>query len=376
MINRGRLAARLAALSVLAVAGSSLIPLHFATAQVVVPTRADEACGPASGTQARNLAFPATHVAVHWDGHPEAEVQISFSRDGKSFGETISAERDEVGEQRHDGRTYGAVLVVDDAVSVRIETDRVVGRLCVLAMADGEPKVERRVVPPGRPAGAAVAQPAITPRSGWGADESLRFKGGKEIWPPEFYQVKKLLVHHTATKNRDRDPKATLRSIYRYHAVTQGWGDIGYNYLIDETGTIYKGRHSHNIGESDDRITGDDSNGKGVRAGHAFGFNVGTVGVALLGTLTKQDATAKARSALESFLAWEASVRGIADPAGSSDYVNEVDPQYYKVNMPNIAGHRDVNETACPGGAFYDTLPTIRKNVAAILAASGGTATQ
>jgi hypothetical protein len=124
----------------------------------------------------------------------------------------------------------------------------------------------------------------------------------------------------------------------------------------------------------EDRITGDDTTGKSVRAGHAFGFNVGTVGVALLGTLTRQDATAK--SALESFLAWEASVRGIADPAGSSDYLNEVDPQYYKANMPNIAGHRDVNETECPGGVFYDTLPTIRSNVTAILVASGGTATQ
>jgi hypothetical protein len=172
----------------------------------------------------RNLAFPATHVAIHWDGHPNAEVKVSFSRDGNSFGETVSAERDEVGEHRQDGRTYGAVLVVEDAVAVRIETDRGVGRLCVLAMADGEPKVERRVVPPGRPASAAVAQPTITPRSGWAADESLRFKGGKEIWAPEFHSVKKLLVHHTATKNRDRDPKATLRSIYRYHAVTQGWG--------------------------------------------------------------------------------------------------------------------------------------------------------
>jgi N-acetylmuramoyl-L-alanine amidase len=53
--------------------------------------------------------------------------------------------------------------------------------------------------------------------------------------------VQKLIVHHTATQNNDPDPPATIRSIYYYHAVTQGWGDIGYNFLIDEAGNLYEG---------------------------------------------------------------------------------------------------------------------------------------
>jgi hypothetical protein len=362
---------RFAGLTALAVAGSALVPLQMVSAEVVVHTRADEVCGPVSGSQVRKLAFPASHVALHWDGNPDAVVKLRVSADGKSFGEATPMDLDEVGEQRHDGRTYAAVQALDtDAVAVTVESDRTIGRLCVLAMADGARTVERRVMPAGKPASGTVAQPTIKSRTDWGADETLRFKGATEIWPPEFYPVTNLIVHHTATKNRDRDPKATIRSIYRYHTVTQGWGDIGYNFLIDEAGNVYKGRYSHDEGATADNITGNNSVGKGVRAGHAYGFNAGTVGVALLGTLTSVDATSAAKTSLEKFLAWEASSRPnpkdptvTLDPTGTYDYVSPVDPTYSKQALPTIAGHLDVNSTECPGGAFYKGLPTIRTNV-------------
>ena len=31
------------------------------------------------------------------------------------------------------------------------------------------------------------------------------------------------------------------------HAVTRGWGDIGYNYLIDQKGNIYEGRYEETL---------------------------------------------------------------------------------------------------------------------------------
>src|SRR2546422_576845 len=133
----------------------------------------------------------------------------------------------------------------------------------------------------------------------WRANESLRFDStGKEIWPPAFYPVQKLIVHHTATQNNDPDPAATVRSIYYYHAVTQAWGDIGYNFLIDEAGRIYEGRHTFDYA-SGTSPTGEDSRGYGVTGAHAQGFNSGTVGIALLGTLSNQDATAAAKNGLE-----------------------------------------------------------------------------
>src|SRR5690606_37712611 len=82
-------------------------------------------------------------------------------------------------------------------------------------------------------------------RSGWGADESLRFDdGGDEIWPPEYFPTQALTVHHTAGTNGDPDPAATVRAIYYFQCVTEGWGDIGYHLLIDEAGLVYEGRAS------------------------------------------------------------------------------------------------------------------------------------
>src|SRR5204862_7471537 len=169
-----------------------------------------------------------------------------------------------------------------------------------LAMAESAPALSATSATASTStASSPVPQPAVVPRSGWGADESLRFdSSGNETWPPAFYPVQKLIVHHTATQNNDPDPAATVRSIYYYHAVTQGWGDIGYNFLIDEAGHVYEGRYSrpYAAGESP---TGQDANGNGVTAAHAQGYNSGTVGLALLGSLTTQDATPAARPALE-----------------------------------------------------------------------------
>ena len=347
-------------------------------AQVVVKPKAGEVSAHVDGTALLALPFAARHVALHWAGHPDATVTLATSSDGVRFGPAQDAGRDEVGEHRGDGETYGTILRAEGTVAVRVDTDRPIGRLTVLALADGE-RVTTYV--PGKPlaAGASVAQPAVQARSAWGADESLRFKGPNEVWPPAFYPVQKLVVHHTAGQNADPDPRGTIRSMYYYHAVTQRWGDIGYNFLIDEAGTVYKGRHSHTTAtpskaspSPDDTLTGEDGKGGIVTAGHAYGFNNGTVGVALLGTLVDRDATPAARRALEEVLAWKADAHGL-DPNGTSTYVHPVSGA--QTVFPNIAGHNDVNATECPGTVFYDTLPALRSAVAARIAASAGATT-
>src|SRR3989442_8575609 len=122
----------------------------------------------------------------------------------------------------------------------------------------------------------------------------------------------------------------------------------------------------------DDTITGEDGSGSGVTGAHALNYNSGTMGVALLGTLTNQDATPAAKSALEDLLAWKADSHYI-DPLGASLYTNPVSG--LQATFPNIAGHRDVAATECPGGTFYATLPTVRADVAARIAAAGSTTT-
>ena len=251
-------------------------------------------------------------------------------------------------------------MVARHADVVRVYTDRPLRRLTVLWLKD------KGSAPPEAPTArsSAYSQPTVLRRADWGADESLRFgAGGTETWPSAYYPVQKLIVHHTATQNNDPNPAATVRSIYYYHAVTQGWGDIGYNFLIDEAGRIYEGRHTvdYPAGASP---TEENAAGEAVTAAHAVGYNSGTVGIALLGTLTNQNATAAARSALERLLAWESDRHSI-DPQGASLYTNPVNGT--RSTFPNIAGHRDVGSTECPGGAFYSTLPSIRSNVAALI---------
>ena len=329
---------------------------------------------PVERMQTVKLSRAFADLAVHWHGNASARLEIALSRDGQAFGKRQRVLLDEVGEATRGRETYGAVMPANGARFIRIWSDRPLRRVTVVGFGDRAPPLVSlgsetgvRSLATTTSTAAGVAQPSVIPRSGWGADESLRFDAtGKEIWPPAFYPVQKVIVHHTATQNNDPDPAATIRAIYQYHAVTQGWGDIGYNFLIDESGRIYEGRYSRQYapGESP---TGEDVNGNGVTAAHTQGYNSGTVGIALLGTLTNQDATPAARSALEHLIAWIDDMHAI-DPEGSALYTNPVNGT--QATFPNIAGHRDLAATECPGGTFYATLPTIRSDVAALIAAA------
>jgi hypothetical protein len=310
------------------------------------------------------LSRGTTQIAFYWAGAPGARLTYALSRDGRRFAAPRSVLRDETGGGRTAGETYGAIIATRGASAVRVRSARPLPRLTLLELADRGPRLVVAVAARQLTA-ETYAQAPVIPRAGWGADESLRFDAsGKEVWPPAFYPVQKVIVHHTATQNGDPNPAATIRSIYYYHAITQAWGDIGYNFLIDESGRVYEGRYSrpYAAGESP---TGEDASGNGVTAAHAQGYNSGTVGIALLGTLTDRDATPAARAALEKLIAWIDSTHGI-DPQGASLYTNPVSGT--QRTFPNIAGHRDVGATECPGGTFYATLPTIRSDVASLIA--------
>jgi hypothetical protein len=247
-------------------------------------------------------------------------------------------------------------------------------RAVAINVTDGPP-----VAVAGRTSGAEALSNCRS-RAEWGADESLRFDAaGNEIWPPDFYDVQAMTVHHTATSNNDPDPEARVRAIYRYHAVDRGWGDIGYHYLIDEAGHIYEGRWSGNPslacskgGDGAD-FAHDGADGL-VTAGHTGGYNSGNVGIALLGEFTTHPRfggtpKAAALSALEDALAELASRHGL-DPRGTVDYVNPVSGDT-KDAIATISGHRDWSSTECPGERLYQQLPQIRENVAAKVGQAG-----
>jgi hypothetical protein len=62
-----------------------------------------------------------------------------------------------------------------------------------------------------------------------------------------------------------------VRGIYAYHVKSNGWSDIGYNFLVDRFGRAYEGRAG-----------GMDSSSSGS---HTGGFNKDSFAVSLLGRL-------------------------------------------------------------------------------------------
>ncbi len=186
-------------------------------------------------------------------------------------------------------------------------------------------------------------EPPIISRAQWGADELLRFdEQGREIWPPQYRAPQKIFIHHTAGSNTITDPAAAVRAIYYYHAVTRGWGDIGYNFLVDRQGRIYEGRYG---GEVDGRL---------VVGGHTYGYNYGSLGISVLGNYQNAPVPAAAEEALVRFLAARANRYGI-HPLEPGFFVNTWFPF-------GVLGHRDANSrTVCPGNYLYGRLPAIRQ---------------
>lgn len=209
-----------------------------------------------------------------------------------------------------------------------------------------------------RPASAApAASYTLLSRAQWGADETLRFRGGTERWPSEYHPVQTLTVHHTDDGSANPDPAAVVRAIYRTDAAE--YGDMGYNYLIDKAGVVYEGRWS-----GTDGTPAHDASGRMVTGAHVKDYNSGNIGIALLGTLTTTPASTAARTALVRLLADLARRHALA-PLGKVVYVNPVSGAGRPA--PVIGGHRHWAATDCPG-TLYTAMPSIRDDVAALLA--------
>lgn len=193
----------------------------------------------------------------------------------------------------------------------------------------------------------SVPQPVVS-RTGWGCPEGQN----ASQWAPEYTTVTHFIIHHTVSENSGLDWAAHVRSIWNYHTNSLGWGDIGYNYLIDPNGVIYEGR----------------AGGDGSIGAHFSCMNSKTMGIALIGTFTSVSPTNNALNSLKNLLAWKATTLNI-DPDGWG-YHNPS-----ALTMWNISGHRDGNTssngcpggTSCPGDVLYNLLPIIRADVASLI---------
>ncbi len=162
------------------------------------------------------------------------------------------------------------------------------------------------------------------------------------LWPQEYSpSIKLIAVHHTAGKvsGDTRSGAERMRAIYQYHAVSRGWGDIGYHYVIDEGGQVYEGR----------------AGGDYVIAGHAYCNNTGTIGVALMGNFEVEEPTQAQMKSLQKLIAYLGDKYHI-DPNGTT--------VYHGKTLPTVVGHRDLLSTTCPGYYAYAVLDQVRRNAA------------
>jgi hypothetical protein len=176
----------------------------------------------------------------------------------------------------------------------------------------------------------------VITRAQWGANESLRFDDdGKEKWTPRYAPIQKVIIHHTVTSTGGSDPASIIRAIYHYHAVSLGWGDIGYNYLVDQQGRVYEGRHG----------------GQDVIGAHTYGNNTGSMGIAAIGNFEISNTSGDALGAMGRVIG---ELAPHVDPLGSGSFGNHS-------NIPNVCAHRDFMATECPGDSIYTRLPDIRQ---------------
>lgn len=216
-------------------------------------------------------------------------------------------------------------------------------------------------------------RPQYLSRAAWGADESYRYNpDGTLDTPPAFYPVQALTVHHSGEDIPAPDPIAHIRGIYYKQAVTQDWGDIGYQLLIDAEGRVYEGTYSDTdavpvFGPS----LGADGLPMMVNGSHVGGFNAGNIGICMLGNFMTAPPTAAALRSLTQVLALLAAVTRL-NPLGTTNYRNPVSGA--TATIATISGHQDwhdanpaAGDTLCPGDHLYALLPDIRRDVDALM---------
>ncbi|WP_432546381.1 N-acetylmuramoyl-L-alanine amidase [Kineococcus sp. SYSU DK004] len=208
----------------------------------------------------------------------------------------------------------------------------------------------------------AAAAPTIRSRAEWGADESLR-RGSPGYSPT----IKACVVHHTAdggSYSQSQVP-AVIRGMYRYHTVSLGWSDLGYNFVVDRFGGIWEGRAGG--------IT------RPVVGAHAGGFNAETFGVSMMGDFTSVAPPAAMLESVARVIAWKLSLHGL--PALGSTRLRSAGggTARYKagtdVTLRIVNAHRDVGFTACPGNVGFTKMDQIRSRVAQLMGGATTAAT-
>lgn len=210
------------------------------------------------------------------------------------------------------------------------------------------------------PRQAPAAAPVIISRAEWGA----------AAVPPRaaasYGTVSLAFVHHTVSANTytPADSPRIVLSIAKYHRDSNGWNDIGYNFLVDRFGQVFEGR----AGGIDQAVIG----------AQAGGWNSQSTGIATIGDYGATPLPEASMAVLTRLIAWKLTLHAVP-LAGTVQLVSGGGkenryPYGQKVLLHRVSGHRDGCTTECPGNVLYGQLDDLRARVAAAGPTTGTTA--
>lgn len=320
----------------------------------------------AQGAWRSTTLATSTHsmVAFTWTGRRDPRIRIRSRVQGRwtEWQRVALMHEEPDADAAERSATRGTHLLWigrSDGIHIRVDGHRPADLSLVLLhprRLRSDRKVAAGAGGPGLMRRTATAKPKLLKRKAWGADESWR------DGPPRFNStLQQVHIHHTASGNdySEDDVPGLLRGFYRYHTKSLGWSDIGYNFLIDKFGRAWVGRAG--------------GPGKLVRGAHTLGFNATSTGISVIGNYDSVAPNAQILSAVSALAAWKLSRHGL-DATGSVTVVSEGSDKFRArraVSLPVIDGHRDTNDTACPGGLLYAQLPAIRQATQRLIATGG-----
>ncbi len=162
------------------------------------------------------------------------------------------------------------------------------------------------------------------------------------VWPiQKTKRVEKIIVHHTAeNSNSIKSDIDIIRWIYYYHAITNWWWDIGYNYLIWRDGAIYEWRAWWDY----------------VVWAHALWNNRSTVWIWVIWEFQNGNMPSAQREWLESLIGYLSKKYGIdlnKTSISHKECKSSEDCLIKDYFTKNLIWHRDVWYTTCPWDHWY-----------------------
>lgn len=159
-------------------------------------------------------------------------------------------------------------------------------------------------------------------------------------------EVNHCIIHHSAGNTADTNYTNIIRNIYLLHTESNGWDDIGYNYVVAGNGQIYNGRDPQGAGDEDN-----------IQGAHFCAKNSGTMGICLLGNYEIDTPSTSLIQSVEKLLTWKIYKENLSARDSS------IHPQNGSKYLATIGLHKDGCPTLCPGKNTTNLITDVRSNV-------------